>query len=212
MVLSDNVNNKNEVSDSPTNGEHDERHLCLDCGYDLRGHDCDPIRCPECGGENTLDDLAIATTLTEDDFKEFETGPTTAIACFLCMAGGMAFLFSGMLGCSVVLLLPATVVWLVAIRNFGRKHRFRYGWVDVLIWFHATVVAILLAIGAVVVGEERIRFRTKLGDLVVELAFWVIVAVSWSLLPTVWNPYAIAKRKLAMLAKRTAVEKKKREV
>jgi hypothetical protein len=56
---------------------------CLVCGHDLRGHDGDPIPCPECGGANAHDDLGIAATRTDEDYKEFETGPTSeaSISC-----------------------------------------------------------------------------------------------------------------------------------
>jgi len=211
------VNNDNNAgnADSTKDPTPDADPLCLDCGYDLRGHDADPIRCPECGSENARADLAIAASLSGDDFKEFETGPTTAIACFLCMMGGVAFLFSGVLGYSAILLLPATAIWLVMVWKFGKKHGFKYGWADVLIWFHVTIVVIVVGIGAAVtlaesiVGTTRTGFRTPNGVLILQIASVFLLPVIFKRIPSTWNPYTIAKRKLTFLAKRSAVERKK---
>ncbi|MCH8968639.1 MAG: hypothetical protein IIA66_05940 [Planctomycetes bacterium] len=36
--------------------------FCPRCGYDLRGQEGDPVRCPECGRESDLVDLRISAT------------------------------------------------------------------------------------------------------------------------------------------------------
>ncbi len=208
MVLSDNVDNKSVIPDSSTEGESEARH-CLDCGYDLRGHDGDPIRCPECGGENTRADLSIAAKLTTKDFEEFETGPTSAIACFIAILVGLYIIYAGGLACGLVLFLPAAPGWLFAAIDFGKRHGYKNGWVDILAWFHLTILAIVSGIVGFIVVGDNIRGGTGLGDSIIEIAMMLVLLVLLPKLPEKLNPYSIAKCKLAAFARRCAVEKKK---
>lgn len=60
--------------------ERDEDWCCLSCGYLLRGLSGDPIRCPECGHLNQVDELRALHS------RQFRQGKTTAMVAVITLS------------------------------------------------------------------------------------------------------------------------------
>ncbi len=56
------------------NLEDSEDLYCLHCGYNVRGLPGDPVRCPECGNDNAINDLEVPSKLIRRALRALETG------------------------------------------------------------------------------------------------------------------------------------------
>ena len=199
-------------------GSIDEDLYCLYCTYNLRGLSGDPVRCPECGIPNELEDLRISADVLMKHLKALETLPTVCVAAMWSVAAGAVILVPGGMLCGVVLLAPAPFVWAWAIYRFGSTCNFKPGWVSVLGWYHLAGFLPLLvwAIFGAAIFLLPQDLQTASAMFLLFL-FLLAVAVAFRLLGRprglesgVLAPYRTAKRKLHVFCWALAVAEAKR--
>ena len=114
---------------------------CLSCGYNVRGLDGDPVRCPECGHHNRLRDLLVPAEEIKRSLRRLETG---AAMCGAMPAVLLFFLFP-LLACIVfgiskppshwylviilALVLLCVFVWITGVSLFRASCDGKPGWV-----------------------------------------------------------------------------------
>ncbi len=195
-----------------TEQERPDRDLfCLQCGYNLRGLSGDPRRCPECGRHNDLDDLRIPSELIAEQLHRIETRPTVCVAAMFAVAFGLLVTFVGRMPWAALLLIPAGPIWIISLWSFGKLCRFRAGWLSVLGWFHLAGLfwlALWMGLGVAVFYGA---------DLIPEVRSFTVVSVFLGLMVlglflkkrvrrrSSKGIYSIAKEKLALFCRGTAV-------
>ena len=189
----------------------------VNCGYNLRGHSGDPIRCPECGHTNQLADLEVPAEFMARALRRMETGAA------LCGATMSALLY-WLLPVLAVMLFPphappplytwafvftaiaaSVAFWIVGVLFFRASCGGKRGWFGALLRFNALAcliagmgvsVIVLLWWCSLVVKASRPAIP------VAEILF-VIVCVPGLSFGTVWL-YRLGKRMIRRLQRETA--------
>ncbi|MCH8146459.1 MAG: hypothetical protein IH987_00475 [Planctomycetes bacterium] len=191
--------------------------FCLNCGYNLRGHSGDPVRCPECGHTNQLADLEVPAELMVRALRRMETGAAlcgaTASALFYWLLPVLAVMLFQLhpplplyIWVFVFAAIVASVVfWIVGVFFFRASCGGKQGWFGALWRFNALV--------CLVVGMSvSVIFLLWWGWLVVKASgpgipvaeiILVIVCAPGLLLGTVWL-YRRAKHMIRRLQRETA--------
>ena len=207
--------------EAQTLADEHENLPCLNCGYNLRGLPGDPVRCPECGEENSRADLLLPPALVEKQLRKLETLPTVGVASMYAALFGVYFMTSGSRVCALTLLAPTLIVWVSVVSSFGNLCRYKAGWVGVLLWYHLAglcFAAAIIAFTSLVVG-----FLSLLPDRIESVVMLALMATfllgpplarrlfkRLDLQVTIWNPYLIAKGRLHGLSRELAVERAQR--
>ena len=191
--------------------------FCLNCGYNLRGHSGDPVRCPECGHTNQLADLEVPAELIARALRRMETGAA------LCGATMCALLY-WLLPVLAVMLFPpnappplsvwafvltaivaSVVFWVVGVFFFRASCGGKHGWFGALLRFNASA-CLIAGMGVPVITLiwwcSLVVKASRPGIPVTKILF-VIVCVPGLLLGTVWL-YHRAKRMIRRLQRETA--------
>ena len=128
---------------------------CLDCSYNLRGHAGDPIRCPECGHVNRVEDLEVPAKLIRKALRRLESG---AAICGASAATMLLWVFPLLIVMVnppmmrppafvwtfiAILGVAAMVLYVVGMIHFRRSCGCKSRWLPALLWF--TVLAWLIA-------------------------------------------------------------------
>lgn len=192
--------------------------FCLSCGYDLRGLQGDPIRCPECGRQNLVEDLQIPGALVSKQLRSLETMPTLAVLGMFGSAAGLFIVCVGRMPFGTLLLVFAPLLWVYAIWRFARSCSSKRGWANVLMWFHLTAIC-WLGIWALVCIVLFVLVDAGSRSAVIVLA---AAALTTSLLGPLLGsgkrrvrfrgPYWLAQQKLRSFGLELAVELAKREM
>jgi hypothetical protein len=115
---------------------------CRSCGYNLRGLQGDPVRCPECGG---LTDLALALLpawAIRRAISQMENMPaycllfaflslSTAFLAWIKHNDGAAFFAICAVGC--------VMIWGYYVRQCRNAFQ-RRGWFVIMLWFHSALL------------------------------------------------------------------------
>lgn len=56
---------------------------CLSCGYNLRGLIGDPVRCPECGYLNPVEDIVVPARMIRNQLRKMESAPAWVVAAII---------------------------------------------------------------------------------------------------------------------------------
>ncbi len=121
--------------------------LCPGCGYDVRGHRQDPIRCPECGRVTSRWEFAIGDRELLRFSGMLESIPTASVACLVSAAlvWGVPFLPDSLA------VIPAAGC-LHCVHWFGRLSKRKPGWWRILVGFHLVGVLGVGAVGVALAG------------------------------------------------------------
>lgn len=190
---------------------------CLDCGYNLRGLDGDPVRCPECGHHNHRQDLAVPAEAIKKALRKLESG---AAMCGAMPAVLLLLLFPLLIAMvlnavsrppnSILLFLLGLVVvclvlWIEGIFRFRASCEGKPGWVGAMIFFSACAFIIAgLGLSVLVIIGRLIVLATMSWPTIplVEILFGA--AVSVCLLVAATLIYRRAKREIHRLQRETA--------
>jgi hypothetical protein len=130
---------------------HEIDLYCPGCGYNLRGLEGDPIRCPECGKENRRWALEVTEAEVAKHVRYMATVlGNSAVASAACFFLGFIFLIIGVLygACTRQLVLPLCIVGLSLVAfnlvRFRGVCRARRGWLAGFWRFHAAAYGALL--------------------------------------------------------------------
>lgn len=191
--------------------------FCLNCGYNLRGHSGDPIRCPECGHTNQLADLAVPGELIARALRRMETGAA------LCGATMCALLYWLLPVLAVMLFQPrpplplfvwvfvfaaivaSVVFWVVGVFFFRASCGGKRGWFGALLRFNALaclIAGMCVSVIVLILWCSLVVKASRPATPVVEIIF-VIVCVPGLLLGSVWL-YRRAKRMIHRIQRETA--------
>jgi len=202
------------VQPSDPDNEASEYH-CLQCDYDLRGHEGDLRVCPECGFANKVQDLSDAAELADKDIDQHESAPTVAILTFWLIALGLFLMICGYWIAGAVFALPGSAIWVWAVSRFNKRFHWRPGCWETLGWFHLTAALIvlgLLGIGMLTswVDDSAVNIGGKWASTVPLLLLVLVSGRIKKAISRTNHPYKIARKKLRRLAILTAVEERRR--
>lgn len=142
----------------------DDTH-CLRCGYNLRGLPGDPIRCPECGHDNTVADLRLPPNVLERKLKDLcHAGEFAAMGILIGAAPLLAWTWNELrarvgpaAGFNIPITLRMGVVFMIIglsiawsqVRKFQTLCHGRWGWQQMLLRYCAYGVLPLVWLSAV---------------------------------------------------------------
>lgn len=162
----------------PATGEDgaiNEDIYCLTCGYNLRGLQGDPVRCPECGDLNDLGTVVIPAKMIRDALRKMETAPTHCVSCAIMLSTfGTLALFTRVMSILVVPLVPlAALGWLVNYRRMKKSFNNQPGWRRILLDFHVVALPCMMLVPILVLAFYKAgHYRGGLGKVV--LAGWLV--------------------------------------
>jgi len=194
---------------------------CTRCGYNLRGLDGDPRRCPECGHQNPLAELLLPAERISAQLRRLESAPTMCFGACLLVGLGLLFVVSfsqpptgsteiAMQSVGAGLLLCGIVTWFVSCRSFAQSCLRRPGWIPALARFHAYAVAIFALGFAAIIGTGYCMMvivmsafggaARWLSPLLLAAACWIaaVILIRWL--------YRRLKRGLVPLQREVAVQ------
>lgn len=191
--------------------------FCLNCGYNLRGHSGDPVRCPECGHTNRLADLEVPGELMARALRRMETGaalcgatmctllywllPVLAVMLFQLHSPPSLYIWAFVLAAIVA----SVVFWIVGVFFFRASCGGKRGWFGALLRFNA-LACLIAGMGMsviVLVGWCWLVVKASRPAIPVVEIIFVIVCVPCLVLGTVWL-YRRAKRMIRRLQRETA--------
>jgi hypothetical protein len=171
----------------------DAPQLCIDCAYDLRAGQGDPVRCPECGALNWLDDSDIPA----ERLDRFVRRALKRLAAAVTLAAGMVVVgmpwiatelsrgaLTGTVGaCSVMVMLG--FVWWWQIHRIGVTCGGHQGWRRWLLALHivsltrpAAIVAFMATALLAFTSDPRMTLVRSIGvTAAVCLALAVLISL-----------------------------------
>ena len=198
---------------STPDGAIDEDLYCMTCGYNLRGLSGDPVRCPECGGLNSLGVIAVPATYIRSALRHMETAPTLGVA--FALGAGVCVLLAGLLPWPMLLYpiapgVALAAMWWATFRHTKRSFAAQAGWGRIVLDFHIAAVLIDLPVVpltvAVYVGHPQSGSGPSWPGpswslyLFVALAVASFLAIPWGL-----RIYHAARRRLTTMQHEAAV-------
>ena len=174
------------------NAPDNEDLYCITCGYNLRGLNSDPRRCPECGAEHTVEELRLPADLVSRELWQLEACPKWSVGgMWLTAAGFIPILMGAGTGlCGGIVLVLGITIWFVGALGFAQACRCKRGWWRVLLTYYVvwslaggavlayfwavmevqnqslrttlTLIALLALLGAPIIGAVMGRKRLSL--------------------------------------------------
>ena len=180
-------------------GTIQENIYCLTCGYNLRGLSGDPVRCPECGAQNSLGVVALPAKFIRGALREMETLPTLCVAQVVGLL--LALLFVAVVdwpGRLIPILVGVGFMgaWFFVRSRMRRSFDDQRGWGRILGDFHlatffCTLLIPLFALSMFLAMELRV---VLLGPAL--LLTFILAAVAFLL--GLWIYYGARRRMNAM--------------
>jgi hypothetical protein len=123
---------------------------CLTCGYNLRGHSGDPVRCPECGNLNPMSEITLPAELISAQLRRMESAPATCVGTLLLFFTAQALFWWGLFYarrhpcpdagvipcCAGIASFGALVAWMWSVYSFRSSCLGKPGWLGVLVTYH----------------------------------------------------------------------------
>jgi hypothetical protein len=127
------------------------------CGYNLRGLDGDPRRCPECGHGNPVSELLIPADRIRRQLRRLESAPTLCFSALLLAGFGLMLTFVScnagfshkrisvvMTAIGAICVLSGLALWPMSARRFANSCVRQDGWKQALLNFHLYAVVIFV--------------------------------------------------------------------
>ena len=198
---------------STPDGAIDEDLYCMTCGYNLRGLSGDPVRCPECGGRNSLGVVAVPAAYIRSALRHMETAPTLDVA--LALGAAACVLLAVLLPWPelfypIVPGVALVVMWWATFQYTKRSFAAQAGWGRIVLDFHIAAVLIDLPVVSLAVVVYVGHPQTGSGPswpgpswslyVFVALAVASFLAIPWGL-----RIYRAARRRLTTMQHEAAV-------
>ena len=190
---------------------------CLDCGYNLRGLDGDPVRCPECGHDNRRGDLLVPAAAIKRALRRLETGaalvgamPAVLLLFFLPLLAAIAYGAMDppppwILVIILALVLLCVVIWIAGISRFRASCDGKPGWVGAMVFFSGCACVVAgIGLSVLVFIGWAITVTVVFWPAVPAVEIGVGAAVSACLLVAATWIYRRAKREIHRLQRETA--------
>lgn len=191
--------------------------FCLNCGYNLRGHSGDPVRCPECGHSNPLTDMEVPAELMARAFRRMETGAALCGATMCALFYWLLPLLAVMLFQShpplslfvwvfiFAALVASVVFWIVGVFLFRASCGGKQGWFGALLRFNALaclVVGMVVSVLVLILWCSLVVRASRPGIPVTDILLVIVCAPGLVFGSVVL--YRRAKRMIHRLQRETA--------
>jgi hypothetical protein len=127
---------------------------CMRCGYNLRGLDGDPRRCPECAYDNPLEHLLISAADIKRQLRKLESAPSFCFVAHMFALIAVAVILFTKVPKFVSLPVLLLLLWAgqASAKRFAASCLHREGWRWALVRFHLLAAPMQILILAALFG------------------------------------------------------------